>query len=364
MLANRQIFQYYHLIAKTKSLLLTNLNSTQKGTKSMSKTIEILPVSDTGKPNNMLEHINNATIIHSPCSYKKYLPEATPETHKQFLQASGVIAYKPTNNYMFQGLFQEDTESLTNLICATLHWPRSIVKSIEITNPIVLGQYIENKTFILDIKVLLNDDTIVNLEMQLNNYKNWPERSLSYLCRNFDNLNKGSDYTNVKTAIHIGFLDFTLFPQHPEFHSIYKMQNIKNHNIYTDKFMLHVIELNSINLATEEDHNYEIDKWASLFKSKTWEDIRMLTNDNPTLQTAAETLYRLNMDERFRETCERFAQAEIEHNSAIQRNITLTQINESLSGEIADKNAQIADKDAQIAELKARLALLEKATDK
>ena len=46
--------------------------------------------------------------------------------------------------------------------------------------------------------------------------------------------------------------------------------------------MLHVIESNNIKLATEEDHNYEIDKWASLFKAKTWEDIHMLVNDNPT----------------------------------------------------------------------------------
>ncbi len=98
----------------------------------------------------------------------------------------------------------------------------------------------------------------------------------------------------------------------------------------------------------------------------------MLVNDNPTLQTAAETLYRLNMDERFRETCERFAQAEIEHNGAIQRNITLTQINEELSQtneklsqtneelttQIATKDAQIADMDAQIALLQTQLAEL------
>ena len=297
----------------------------------MTKSNVTQPVYNSGNQNHILKHTKSAQTIHSTGTYQKYLPAATPETHKQFLQASGNVYYSPTNNYMFQGLFQEDTEALTNLICATLHWPRSRVISIEITNPIILGQYIEGKTFILDIKVLLNDNTIVNLEMQLNNYKNWPERSLSYLCRNFDNLNKGSDYSDVKTAIHIGFLDFTLFPHHPEFHATYKMQNIKSHNVYSDKFILHVIELNSIHMATDEDHRFEIDKWASLFKAKTWEDIHMLVNDNPDLQTAAETLYRLNMDERFRETCERFAQAEIEHNGAIQRNITLTQINEELS---------------------------------
>ncbi len=318
----------------------------------MSKTSVISPVSNTVKPENHMKHAGNANIIHSASAYQNYLPEITPEVHEQFLKATGKIDYKPTNNYMFQGVFQEDTEALTKLICATLHWPRSKVKSIEITNPIILGQSILAKTFILDVKALLNDNTIINLEMQLSDYKNWPERSLSYLCRNFDNLNKGSDYTNVKTAIHIGFLDFTLFSGQPEFHAVYKMQNIRNHKIYTDKFILHVIELNNIHLATEEDHHYAIDKWASLFKANTWEDIRMLIHDNPTLQTAAETLYRLNMDERFRETCERFEQAEIEHDSILHRNMMLIQTNQELTTELAERDAKIAELEALLSDSK------------
>ena len=225
-----------------------------------------------------------------------------------------------------------------------------------IYNPIVLGKYIKDKTFILDIKVLLNDDTIINLEMQLNDYGNWPERSLGYLCRNFDNLNKGDNYINTKAAIHIGFLNFTLFPHTPEFHAIYKMQNVKYHNVYTDKFMLHVIELNNVELATEEDHAYGIDKWASFFKAKTWEDLRMIIDNNPALQSAAETLYQLNMDEQFRETCDRFIRAEAEKNALHRIKAELTQANEALTAENADKDCMIAEKDAEIAAKDAKIA--------
>ena len=52
----------------------------------------------------------------------------------------------------------------------------SINISIEITNPILLRKYIEGKTFILDIKVLLNNNTIINLEMQIENQQNYPKR--------------------------------------------------------------------------------------------------------------------------------------------------------------------------------------------
>ena len=194
--------------------------------------------------------------------------------------------------------------------------------------------------------------------MQLNSYKNWPERSLGYLCRSFDNLNKGDDYLDTKAAIHIGFLDFTLFPRLPEFHATYKIQNIKNHNIYTDKFILHVIELNNIDLATKEDQDYEINKWASLFKATTWEDIHMLINDNPTLQSAAETLYQINMDERLREECERYTKAAIREEAYNRKIENQAATISELSQSIADAKAEIADKDAEIADAKATIARL------
>ena len=118
------------------------------------------------------------------------------------------------------------------------------------------------KTFFLDINVLLNDNTLINIEMQVAKLGNWPERSLGYLCRSSDSLNKGDDYIDIKSAIHISFLDYTLFPEYPEFHSVYKLKNDKNSMIYTDKFIIHVINLTCIDLATEKNLFYGIDQWA------------------------------------------------------------------------------------------------------
>lgn len=75
----------------------------------------------------------------------------------------------------------------------------------------------------------------------------------------------------------------------------------------------------------------------------------MLIHDNPTLQTAAETLYRLNMDERFRETCERFEQAEIKHNSILHRNMKLAQTNEELTLTNQELTAKLAELEALLA---------------
>ena len=44
-------------------------------------------------------------------------------------------------------------------------------------NPIMLGEAINHKTFFLDVFVILNNHTRINLELQVVNEQNWPERS-------------------------------------------------------------------------------------------------------------------------------------------------------------------------------------------
>ena len=176
--------------------------------------------------------------------------------------------------------------------------------SVEITNPIELGKSIDAKDFFLDIKVLLNSDTIINLEMQVINQHNWPERSLSYLCRSFDGLNRGEDYLEARPVIQISLLYFTLFPECPEFYATYQLLNVKNYIKYSDKLCLHVLDLTRTDLATEEDKHHQIDYWAALFKATTWEELRMLADKNESIAEAAETVYRLSEEEKIRLQCE------------------------------------------------------------
>ena len=217
---------------------------------------------------------------------------------------SGPVGVRMTNDYLFRALLQRNNKVLKGLICSLLHLPPEQVQTVTITNPIELGKAISDKTFILDIKVLLNDNAIVNLEMQVVNEHDWPERSLSYLCRSFDNLNQGEGYRNTKSVVQIGFLDYTLFPNNPEFYSTYKFLNVKNYTKYSDKLCISVVDLTKIDLATKEDKQYGIDYWASLFKSTTWEEIKMLAQDNEYIKAACDTLYQLTRDQEIRQQIE------------------------------------------------------------
>ena len=218
--------------------------------------------------------------------------------------ATGEVQFTLTNDYLFRATWQQSEKALRGLVCSILDLQYEDIKSVEIMNPIELGKSIDAKDFILDSRVLLNNHTIINLEMQVLNLGNWPERSLAYMCRSFDRLNRGDDYVEVKPVVQVCFLDFTLFKEYPEFFSTYMFTNVKNHMIYSDKLKLYVVDLTCIDRATEEDKLRGIYHWAMLFKATTWEEIKMLAGNNTFLEEAAETAYRLSAEEKIRMQCE------------------------------------------------------------
>lgn len=218
--------------------------------------------------------------------------------------SQGSVTIPMTNDYLFRAFLQRNNKALKGLSGALLHLEPEEITSVEIMNPIVLGSSTNDKTFILDIRVCLNNHAILNLEMQVVNQHNWVERSLSYLCRNFDNLDAGEAYEDIRPIIQIGILNFTLFEEHPEFYASFKLLNVKDYTLYSDKLCLSVLDLTRIDLATEKDKHHQLDYWASLFKSTTWEEITMLAEKNEYIAEAAGTIYRLSQDEQIRMECE------------------------------------------------------------
>ena len=148
-------------------------------------------------------------------------------------------------------------------------------------------------------------------------------------------------------------------------HATYKLLNVKNHNVYTDKFIINVVDLTRINMATKEDKLYGVDKWAAFFKADKWEDIIMLADQMPSLQTSVETLYQLNTDEQIRETCDRFIRAENRERG--YKNWIASQAEEiakqkeeldAQKAELAVQKEELANKDAENEKLKEEIERL------
>lgn len=228
---------------------------------------------------------------------------------------SGPIRFRLTNAYMFVAVLQKNRETLCCLIAALLHIPRGDIITVEILNPIILGESIDDKDIVLDLRILLNDNKIINLEMQVNNEGNWNERVLIYSSRNL-NLSTGENYTQLKPVVQIGILDFNYPEGNTEFYQEYAIMNRKTHKILSDKLSINMLCLSQIENATKEDRRSGLYEWAKVFKATTWEEIKELSKNNTVIENTIVTMAQLSEDEKIREQLLREEKAEFDKRSA------------------------------------------------
>ncbi|MCR5120203.1 MAG: Rpn family recombination-promoting nuclease/putative transposase [Lachnospiraceae bacterium] len=237
---------------------------------------------------------------------EKQRNHTTPDIKKEslYMNQTGNLRIRLTNDYLFKALLQKNSLVLQALIRDLLHLPKNAIENLEVTNPIIFGESADDKTIVLDVNVVLNSGSRVNLEMQVLDEGNWRNRSTFYACRNFAELNRGEDYEELKPVFQISFLKFTLFKEHAALYSTYKLMECEKHYVYNENLMIGVVDLTKTELATKEDEAYHINEWAKLFKAETWEDVKMLAAENTSIAEAAQTIYELSEDERIRQQCQ------------------------------------------------------------
>lgn len=245
------------------------------------------------------------------------MSDNTSVSNKAILgKLSGPIRFRLTNAYLFVAVLQKNREALCHLIAALLHIKRSDIVSVEILNPIILGEDIGKKDSVLDLRVLLNDNTIINLEMQVHNEGDWDDRAVYYLAKNLNNLSVGEKYTELKQVIQIGILDFTFPNGNIEFYQEHVLMNRKTHRIFSDKIAVNVLCLSQIENATKEDRQSGLYEWAKVFKATTWEELKTLSKNNTVIEDTIVTMAQLSEDDKIREQLLREEKAERDKLSA------------------------------------------------
>ena len=84
--------------------------------------------------------------------------------------------------------------------------------------------------------------------------------------------------------------------QLPEFYSKYRLSNIKDQKLYTDKFGINMLQLNQTDLATQNDIDNNLVHWAEIFKATTWEEFKSLSKDDPAIKEVGNMIFELNYD--------------------------------------------------------------------
>ncbi len=203
-----------------------------------------------------------------------------------------------TNDFTFKTAFR-NKKALTGLLSALLDMDPRQIADLEFPDTFVRGDYPEDREGILDIKVHLNSQKKINLEMQLLSFPYWEERSLFYLCRMFlEDIKKGEGYRMLEECIHISILGFQL-EQAERFYERVRLMK-ESGEVYSDKLGLRMLYLNQLEKVSEEEKDSDVYRWAKLISSKDWEVLTNMAKTNEYMQAAVDELEKINMDKALR----------------------------------------------------------------
>jgi len=181
------------------------------------------------------------------------------------------LKYTLKMDTLFKMLFAKYQDLLKRLIAEFLGITYESIEQFVVTNPEITPEELGKKFCRLDINMTVNGQ-IVDLEVQVSDEGNYPERSLFYWAKEFSSgLGEGEDYALLPRTIVISILGFNQFPDPEKFHHEFGRLEVTTHQPLTDKQALHFYELKKLPPLDSKDSGRDL--WLKLFNAETEEEL-------------------------------------------------------------------------------------------
>ncbi len=181
------------------------------------------------------------------------------------------------------------------------------IKTITVKNPEISKNIYDNKMGVLDIKAEINNNTIIDIEMQVENEKNIDSRSMFYTSSLLtESIKKGEDYKNIKRVIGINLLNYNYYKRnsyhniaHMIFESTKKEKYVymgykEEDRIATKDIELHFIELPKF-IKKNSEAETKIEQWLWLIIGRE-DKIKMGKNISKEIEKAMKQVKELSMN--------------------------------------------------------------------
>lgn len=198
----------------------------------------------------------------------------------------------PKNDYIFKRLFGRIGKE--NIVKDFLEAVLDVkIKSAILGNEtILLPEETNGKTGVLDVRVTLENNTEIDIEIQNSKIDYLVKRMHFYLARLYQSsLKIGSDYSSLRKAIVICITNFDAFENIENYHTIWKMTEVKNINNKFNELEMHFVELPKF-LRSKFDIKKKLDQWLLFIDYSKKELIKQIMEENENVREAKE-----NMDE-------------------------------------------------------------------
>src|SRR6056297_1846887 len=166
----------------------------------------------------------------------------------------------PKNDFVFKLLFgnEKDASFLISFLNAALELEgEKAIKSVIIMNPNnnkEKEEEEEDKYSIMDVKAKANDETIINIEIQLKDEHNMRHRTVYYLSKMISKrLKEGDNYKAIHKTVAINILNFDLLDSGTKFHNRYRFTEIETKQELTDVAEIQFMELPALRRYIQEN---------------------------------------------------------------------------------------------------------------
>ena len=178
--------------------------------------------------------------------------------------------FNALNDLLFKFVFgHEERKAVTlSFINATLQLegPDAFV-DLHFADRALEPEEAEGKTSVLDLLCVTNDETQVNIEVQVQNRQNMAQRSLYYWAKLYQSsLRKSKAYDTLRRTVTINLLAYSFLPQ-KGFHNVYGLYDSAKLHRLTDDIELHFLELPKVRRQDLRSMR-QLDKWMAFMNNK------------------------------------------------------------------------------------------------
>ena len=223
---------------------------------------------------------------------------------------------KLTNDYIFKRVFSKkgNEDLLIDLLESILEIK---IEKIEVIEEAEIDRInINDKIGIIDLKSTINNNSIVDIEIQLRDQHNMIMRSMFYAAGLYHTgLKSGEKYEENKKVIGINILKYNIF-KWKKYHSKITMKEKELNIEVTDAIEIHFIELPKF-LKSKNEGNKKLRQWMEFICNERKGEIEMAVKENKKIAKAKEEYEYLTGDDAVQRLAFLRDKWERDHNSEI-----------------------------------------------
>ena len=205
----------------------------------------------------------------------------------------------PKVDFAFKELMRDETVR-KGFLSAVLRIKDTDIKKTVLLNTNLPKIHEDEKQGILDVRLTMNNNTEIDIEIQLAYMKAWADRSTFYVSKMLvEQVGINKKYSNIKKCIGINILDFDYIKDTQRFHTVYHISEDTEHIKYTDILEIHIVELPKLPTPTNDDGT-DLYDWIKFIKAENKGEFEMLAKQSQYLQKAYETLEEISADQQKR----------------------------------------------------------------